>query len=807
MKNKQKLLLFISFFFLVISVAVGFSELQKRGMRTDSMPMVIPLAGIDDDDSENTNILPSSFVRREEAILFSHREHFYDEEIMLSFTAVDTDITDIYYTADGSPPDGDAGILYQNTISLSAGRNRVFAHTIKVCGLRSDGSYTDVYTHTYLMGEDVFSRFDTIIISLSTDPYNIYDYDYGIFVPGRLRDEYIAETGDINPDPPRPANYNLQGRDAERPVYVEIIDQYGQPILAQNAGMRVFGGWSRALDQKSIRLIARREYDPLHGSFDFDFFPNDLTHYGNPIEKYSQVVLRNNANDNPFAFMRHETVSDMASAILPDTQSNRPAAIYLNGAYYGFAWVQQRYTERYMDDHNEISNGDWAILRGGEWGLWAPETDELAIDDVLDYRAMYDMHELDLTNDMVFASLGEMMDIDNFLRYYAVQIYAGNYDWPWGNFRAYRYRGPEETRIHDGISTADGRWRWLLFDTDWTFGLYGMSAREESLGRLLGFVRSDRGSSPLLISLLRRDDMKERFTLILCDIMNHHFSPEMVEDTARRKEAERLNELTFNFRDGGAQLKGTWSSLDFVSGQVDSIITFGRHRPAEMRKQIEKYMKVAPGGFVINLAAHELAEIVLNTCTLKNEDFHGFYYNINTVTLSASRPVGYQFSHWLVNGIAVEDEILMVGRESAILGVMHVELVLKPAEDGVPVITLIDYVGGSDFIEIFNPHSENIDLRQFYISDDVENPYKQPLAGYILKPGESIRIYCNNYLSADALGGFSLSFNLRRGETILMTDMGGETVFSLTLPRLSENYVLVREMTSERYLAQHVYAR
>jgi hypothetical protein len=76
------------------------------------------------------------------------------------------------------------------------------------------------------------------------------------------------------------------------------------------------------------------------------------------------------------------------------------------------------------------------------------------------------------------------------------------------------------------------------------------------------------------------------------------------------------------------------------------------------------------------------------------------------------------------------------------------------------------------------------------------------LAGRVLRPGETVRIYANNYLSADALGGFSLNFSLRRGETLLLTDMRGETVFSYVLPRLGSDFVLVRDDRSERYLAR-----
>ncbi|MCL2254347.1 MAG: CotH kinase family protein, partial [Lachnospiraceae bacterium] len=598
-----------------------------------------------------------------------------------------------------------------------------------------------------------------------------------------------------------PANYNLRGREAERPVFVELFDQNGQLILSQNAGIRTFGGWSRASDQKSFKLFARNVYEQGKGTFDFDFFPENTTYYGRAITDYSRLVLRNNGNDNPFGFLRDNTVSALASAILPDTQSTRPAAVFLNGAYYGFVWIHQVYHADYFDDHNEIKNGEWAIVEGGENWKSADPLEPLEVKAVEDYEEMYRYHEWDLTDDDIFAAFCELVDIENFLAYYAVQIYANNNDWPWGNYKAYRYYGEADSLINDGISTADGKWRWLLYDTDWTLGLYNSKASDLTLAKLLGVVRSDRLSSPLLISILERDDMKNRFITILCDIMNYHFSPQNIEHKVRLKEAERINELTHNFKVGGAALKNTWSSLDFVSGQLESMIEFGNKRPAEMQKQIEKYLEVGPTGYIINVKAHDLTDIKLSTINI-TEDFSGFYYFDNVVTVKADRPVGYDFSHWLVNGDIITDEILSVSKYTVENGEVNIELALKKAEVRMPVITLIDYKGSRDYIEIFNPYEQDIDLRNFFISDDPERPFRQIIAPYLLKPGERKMIYCENHQNAESFGGIKLDFSLKSGETLIITDKRGELVYELFLPDIDSGYILSLDMRNGNYIGK-----
>ena len=52
----------------------------------------------------------------------------------------------------------------------------------------------------------------------------------------------------------------MSGRESERDMYVEVYDSKGNQLIAQAAGGRVVGGYSRANEQKSWRLIARNEY-------------------------------------------------------------------------------------------------------------------------------------------------------------------------------------------------------------------------------------------------------------------------------------------------------------------------------------------------------------------------------------------------------------------------------------------------------------------------------------------------------------------------------------------------------------------
>lgn len=737
-------------------------------------------------------------------IMFSATDYFYAETVMLELTTSDYDVVEIYYTLDGASPDSAKGVLYTREIKLtSTSTDEQMSYVVKACGKKEDGSFTDVYTHSYFIGSEINERFDVLVFSLSTDPYNLYDYDYGIFVGGRLRDEYIAETGDKDPDPPAPANYNLRGRESERPVFVEVFDQNGNLLISQNAGMRTFGGWSRAMDQRSIKLYARSEYDPVNNHFDYSFFPDNRTYAGFLITKYKRLVLRNNANDSPFAFLRDESILSMAELTnLQDVSDTRPAAVFLNGEYYGFVWVHEVYDEDYLDDKNGIKDGKWAILEGSESNKSEEPEDPLNLVAVADYNEVYSFCNLDLTDDKTFDEFLERVDIDNFLTYYAVQIYVANGDWPRNNYKVYRYFG-DDADSSIGGSTKDGKWRWLIYDTDFGLGLYDCKPSEPSLGILLGSHGEDSNmASPLLAAVLQRQDMKERFVSIMCDLMNHQFSPRNITISVREKEALRMQELEFDFKHGGFQLKNSWSSMEFVSGQVNQIIIFGVERPAEMKKQILNYLGIADSGYTVYVNQCETADIMINSCLLNedSQDFKGFYYNINTVTVSAQPVFGYRFSHWLVNGKTYNNPLLSLTVEDAEKNEIYIELVTVKADaEPVPVIKMIDYEGDLDYLQIYNPFDSDIDLKKYYISDNGSNLYKQSVADYILKPGETLSLYCKNYKNDDASHGFSLDFNLKNNETLYISDSNGDIVQELFLPKINNEHIYVRDIRMGSY--------
>jgi hypothetical protein len=412
----------------------------------------------------------------------------------------------------------------------------------------------------------VHERFTTIVFSLSTNEENLYDYDTGIFVEGRLRSDFVRDNPGVEIRPPDPANFNMRGREAERPVFVEVFSQEGIRVIAQEAGMRTHGGWSRAVEQKSIRLIARREYSPEAGKFHFDFFPGETLAdgSGDPLEKFDTLILRNGGNDRDFGMIRNEVASRIArEAGFREVTPVRAAAVFLNGEYYGFTWVQVRFNEQYLQDVYNAPTNDFDIVGKGEWWI---DTEDPAIRADLEYLNSFAW--LGVRRDYIYRQLEEILDIDNMLFYYAYQMYMGNWDWPGNNLKRWRYTGPPFEGMPPEL---DGRWRYIMYDLDWVLGIYGESYMVGTFEDVLGGERE----SQLLSALLERPDTLAKFAGIICDISAQVVNRSNVFNHINQVFGEAEREIEFALTNNKF---ARWVRKDHVLDNHQHMVNFAANR-------------------------------------------------------------------------------------------------------------------------------------------------------------------------------------------------------------------------------------
>lgn len=728
--------------------------------------------------------------RENPTIAFVQQDYFYSDTVYIEI--VSDKPCDIYYTLDGSDPDKSKD-LYRDKIKLESDETSTL-YCIKAKGYYEDGSETDTIVHSYFVGKDVHNRFNTLVFSVISDPYNLYDYENGILIEGKLRDDFIKDNPFKNIEPPDPANFNIRGRESEREVYLEVLEPDGSVIASQKAGIRVYGGWSRANLQKSLKIYARKEYDTVNNKLRYEFFPNrrSAKQDGTIIDSFKRLVLRNCGNDNGFAFIRDELFQTLAGqAGYKDYQAVRPVVLFINGDYRGHLWLHEVYCDEYFEEHYGEYTGNFEILEGGETFKKVNE-DESNSYAISDYEKAYSYAYMDLKDDKIYKQLCELIDVENYLSYYALQIFIGNEDWPHNNYKVYRYYAAEGEEYRE--APFDGKWRYLLHDLDYSFGIYGTDSSWDNLTKYASKSGSFRKDSPLFNQLLQRDDCQEFFVKKTLDLINGAFSSKNLNKVVDEMNTSRLNE---QMRMYDRNLFSDWVRPEHLTGRIEQIKHYNSYRILFILKKFSEFFDLDKH-YRLLVQPAEGGGVRINDIE-SFSDFDGKYYPDYDTVISAILPAGKELDYWLVNGEAVYEEELIINSSMVLDGKVEVIYVFKTkAENPKIIISEICSDGDKDYIILHNPYEEEISLLGYSISDDKNEPGKLIFPPRLLKAGESLKILGESNRDTSISGVIRAGFNLRDGETVALY-RNGELMDEVTIPDLEDGSIYVRDMKSMRF--------
>lgn len=387
---------------------------------------------------------------------FSHKPGQYANPFSLEiFPEEGQDVTglSIHYTTDGSEPTQESP-SYQNPININSRdgeanyysssqfattevpydpHGEVYKINVVRARIYKEGKpASKVYTKSYMIHPD-FGRYELPMISIVSDPENLFGDSKGIYVIGENFDGGSEHT----------MNCFQRGREWERYSHFEFF--MGDDTLAQDGGLRIHGGGSRRNPQKSLRLYARSEYDN-ENTFDYPFFPEK------PIDEYKRLVLRAQESSN-YSHMTDEVVSNLCRNIDLDRMATRPVIVFINGEYWGMYSIRERIDKYYLQDNFGVDKDSVTLLNGSPYtGGCCTEGNAEEYIDLLQYLA-----ENDITDPAVYSFIDQKIDLAEYANYLITEFWSANYDWPSNNVRYWKE------------NTEDAKWRWVLFDLD--FGL------------------------------------------------------------------------------------------------------------------------------------------------------------------------------------------------------------------------------------------------------------------------------------------------------------------------------------------------
>lgn len=376
------------------------------------------------------------------------------------------------------------------------------ASVIKATAVDDKGLYTDVVTNTYFIG-DMTKHIEGIkescekagvtlsVMSISMDYSDLFDYEKGIYVKGKIFDDALAAyTGNIgwnaaNVARGLDANYKQRGSDWERSAHIDYLESDGNTtrcLYKQDCGIRIQGNYSRSDLQKGFRLIAKKKYGKE--TFEYQFFGEDSKDdNGNTVSKFKKLVLRNGGNGAFLTKYADQYWQSLFKQLKCETQASRACVVYLNGEYWGIYILQEDYCDDYFETKHGVSKDKVVMYKGDaeryETGYILEEGKlPKGVDDesyyLNDLYNFFNTHK-DLKQTKDYEEFSKIIDIENFKKYFAAQIWINNkWDWPGKNWSMWKTKDKDETNEY-----ADGRWRLCVYDLDFG-GISGKSSASDN---------------------------------------------------------------------------------------------------------------------------------------------------------------------------------------------------------------------------------------------------------------------------------------------------------------------------------------
>ncbi len=511
---------------------------------------------------------------------------------------------------------------------------------IRAAAYREGALPSPVVTHTYFVSENDQLEYSLPILSISLDEDFLFDYFQGIYVAGVDFDEWRQNNPQSGSTGATPANYHRRGPEHEYPGHLQLFEPGESfPSFSQDMGFRIHGGWSRAHPMKSFRIYARNQYS--HSHLEYPFFGTEGD------SSFKRLIFRNSGNDFYRTMFRDAFIQRLVNHLNFDTQAYRPAVHFLNGEYWGLINIRERYDKHYLERVYGIDPENIDLLTGNAEIKEGCDEHYMA---TLQY-----MEDHDISEDEHFGFIKTRIDTENFTDYKIANIFARNTDWPGNNIDFWRLR--TDTYEPNAEYGHDGRWRWLLFDTDFGFGHTG--GEEAYNHNTLDFATAENSehiaNAPwatfLLRQLLKNEEFRHRFIIRFADLLNTAFLSERAKSLyAEMKSAVEPEVAEHIERWSIPANTGVWE------GYTDVIPLFAKKRPAYQVQHILDYFELE-GTIDVNLDVCNPLKGHIRINTIKVEPstpgvsdnpypWTGKYFKEISIKLEAIPVPGYRFSHW-----------------------------------------------------------------------------------------------------------------------------------------------------------------
>lgn len=527
---------------------------------------------------------------------------------------------------------------------------------------------SEIVTNSYFVTPTGVNTYSIPVVSLSTNEKNLFEYNTGTFTPGKYFDDNYSTM--TRPWFWGPMLDNPQVSQI-KPITVEFFEgNQAARQMETDAEYGITGSISTTMSKRSMSI----SFKDIYGQADFNY--PLFNRFGNTKRDFKQISFRNFSNDK-------SKIIDMTNQHITrymkfDNQDNQPAAVFLNGEYWGLYDLKERFNSGYFKQVYGLEDTEVDVLKkqssGGSGPEYAQEGDTLNFSALKSY-----INTTNLTIPANWTYVQTQVDIENFIDYIIANVFINNDDCFENNTSMFRKRVSYNPLMPYG---HDGRWRWYMYSTEGTHLNHTGTRVDNNLAEVLNPSSTIYGSNATLLFLRKfmvNNDFKKLFINRFADMLNTSFQPSITNqiiqdylDMLTPYMNEEINRWRITGGSATPNMQGNWdwfNPMSYSDWNTETVNrkTYISNRQASSRTYIDGQFSLSgTRDLTIDVsqttAGVEHGYVHLNTIDLLSSThgvvpinvfpWSGKYFRNVPVTLKAIPFPGYKFSHWEVSGVS-----------------------------------------------------------------------------------------------------------------------------------------------------------
>ena len=546
---------------------------------------------------------------------------------------------------------------------------------IRAAAKNSEGEFSEVIKKLYFVtNNDLYKYQDFTVISLVTDPENLFDPEKGIYVTGNMYQNWkhselydpTARAWDKNVM----SNFLMRGSDWEREAFITIIDK-GDIVLQQNIGIRVKGWATRTHFSKSFNLYARKKYGKSR--IEIDLLKDNYDMNGNLITSYKSLSIRSVYSEERLRDKLGRDLYYMRKGFI--SQSMIPTILFLNGEYWGLYLLEEKIGNDFIESNYFVPSENIVMSKNNE----IEDGPEEEFDKFQNFCMEYS--EKDVRDPEIYEEIKNFIDIDSFVELYTTGLYIDNTDWPGKNDGGWKNLGEKI----EGNEYSDGKWRFIIFDLDYSMragGRWGGGNRIWGDSSSFNHALSRIQRAPinyLFFALIRNNsDFQRKFVNVYCDLANDVYHPKKVNKILDKYREEltdsvadsllRWTRTNFNLN---SKMEAFSNYRTTYLRALDSISNFFEKRANITMSDMKKFLELRGNLVDLNIEIIGKGKVQINTIVpeINNGKWTGKYFTRIPISIKAIPDVRYNFKKWsgFIQSTQKDEEIILFESQTIIV--------------------------------------------------------------------------------------------------------------------------------------------